>query len=198
MGSRRDEPHLKRHRRPLVPIFDLDGTLLDSDAALSAAFVSLGVAPDSITFGHVIGEECKRLGISLAAYVSAYDTSAAAPFPGVPELLGALGRWGLCSNKHRASGEAELTRLGWHPEVAFFTEDFAGPKRLEPVLAALEVAEQDAVFIGDTAHDRECASACGVCFVLAGWNAWTADIKADLVLEHPQSLLNILNPLSQM
>ena len=37
----------------LVPIFDLDGTLLDSDAALCGAFVALGVPHESVTFGHV-------------------------------------------------------------------------------------------------------------------------------------------------
>ena len=67
-----------------------------------------------------------------------YDLSAATPFPGVDALLGQLDRWALCSNKSRASGMAELERLGWNPAVALFSDDFGGrPKVLGPVLAAL-------------------------------------------------------------
>ena len=44
-----------------IPVFDLDGTLLDSDAALVAPFVALGVPPERITFGHVLADECAAL-----------------------------------------------------------------------------------------------------------------------------------------
>src|SRR4029077_14667415 len=125
----------------LVPIFDLDGTLLDSDAALAGAFVALGVAAESVTFGHVLADECARLGLSLDAYLDVYDHTAALPFPGIEELLAALtgrGRgWGLCSNKHSSSGHRELARLGWQPAVSLFSEDFGGPKRLDLVLETL-------------------------------------------------------------
>jgi phosphoglycolate phosphatase-like HAD superfamily hydrolase len=52
------------------------------------------------------------------------------------------------------------------------------------------------VFIGDTAHDRACAARAGVRFALAGWNPRalaTAD-PADLVLEHPTAVLDLLAP----
>src|SRR5438552_6489317 len=111
----------------LVPIFDLDGTLLDSDAALTGAFVALGVPREAVTFGHVLADECARLGLRLEAYLDAYDHSAALPFPGIEEMLAALERWGLCSNKHSSSGRRELARLGWQPAVALFSEDFGGP-----------------------------------------------------------------------
>ena len=48
----------------VVPIFDLDGTLIDSDAALVAPFVALGVPREAVTFGHVLQDECDRLGLS--------------------------------------------------------------------------------------------------------------------------------------
>ena len=118
----------------LVPVFDLDGTLIDSDAALVEPFVALGVAPDEISFGHVLADECARLGISLEAYLDAYDETAARAFAGVADLVARLERWAVCSNKHARSGRAELARLGWHPEVALFSDAFAGPKRLHPVL----------------------------------------------------------------
>lgn len=175
-----------------VPIFDFDGTLLDSDAALVGAFVALGVPRASVTYGHVLEEECARLGVRLDDYLRAYDPAAARPFPGVDAMLGNLGRWGLCSNKHTTSGRSELARLGWRPDVALFSEDFGGPKRLDPVLDALGVEAGRALFVGDTDHDRACAAAAGVRFALAGWNPRAARWDGDVVLAHPSELPGLL------
>jgi phosphoglycolate phosphatase len=181
-------------RAPVV-VFDLDGTLLDSDAALAAAFTRLGVPLEQVTYGHVIGEECARLGLHVADYVAAYDPADARPFDGVPELLAALGRWGVCSNKAGRSGRAELRRWGWRPSVAWFTEDFGGgPKRLAPVLEALGVAAADAVYVGDSAHDATCAAQAGCRFAVAAWNPRTraAGLTGDVVLARPADLLDVL------
>lgn len=177
----------------LLPIFDFDGTLLDSDEALAAPFVALGVPRDQVTFGHVVEEECRRLGIDPSQYVARYDPAAASPFPGVEELLARLDRWALCSNKHPAAGTAELERLGWKPEVALFSDAFGGgPKRLGPVLVALGVGNDEVIFVGDTAHDRACAAAVGSRFALAGWNKRSVAEEGDLVLAEPADLLPAL------
>ena len=177
----------------LVPIFDLDGTLLDSDAALTGAFVALGVPREAITFGHVLADECARLGLRLEAYLDAYDHSAALPFPGIEEMLAALERWGLCSNKHSSSGRRELARLGWQPELALFSEDFGGPKRLDLVLDTLGLDAAGAIFVGDTDHDRDSAADAGVTFALAGWNPRAVPLPADTVLAHPADLFPLLD-----
>ncbi|CAN5854217.1 N-acetylmuramic acid 6-phosphate phosphatase MupP [soil metagenome] len=182
-SSERSEPSGKHSNRLVV--FDLDGTLLDSDEALVAPFVALGVARDRVTFGHVVAEECTRLGLDIDAYIDRYDPSAAQPFPGVVELLAGIGRWAVCSNKHPRSGRAELARLGWEPEAALFADAFDGPKALEPVLSALAVKPAEVVFVGDTSHDRACAQATGVPFILAGWNPRAAPAPGDLVAAHP-------------
>ena len=176
----------------LVPIFDLDGTLLDSDAALAGAFVALGVPRESITFGHVLADECARLGLRLEAYLDAYDHGAALPFPGIEEMLAGLKRWALCSNKHSSSGHRELARLGWRPAVALFSEDFGGPKRLDLVLETIGLGAADAIFVGDTAHDRACAADAGVAFALAGWNPRAVPLPGDTVLADPADLLPLL------
>jgi hypothetical protein len=173
-------------------ICDLDGTLLDSDAALVNAFLALGVRRSEISYGHVIAEECSRLGISLDAYVSAYDIDAAEPFAGVSEMVSLLSNWAICSNKHPVSGAAELERLDWSPEVAMFADSFKGPKQLAPVLDALGVQPSQVVFLGDTDHDRRCAQQAGVMFVLAGWNPRTTPRSGDLVLTSPLDLLELL------
>ena len=178
---------------PLL-VFDLDGTLLDSDAALAAAFSALGVPSEAVTYGHVVADECVRLGINLDDYLDAYDTAAAPPFPGVVDTLLQLPGWAVCSNKHPRSGWAELERLGWTPDVALFADAFAGPKRLTPVLDALQLSAQEIVFVGDTAHDRRCALDVGCPFVLAGWNPRAQAAAGDLVLAHPSELIGLVAP----
>jgi len=175
-------------------ICDLDGTLLDSDAALLAPYVSLGVPAEDVTFGHVVADECTRLGISMRDYLDGYDVAAAQPYPGVTEVVARLGRWAVCSNKVRRAGTAELARLGWSPELAWFAEDFGGgAKQLGPVLQALgSPPANQVVFVGDTAHDRRCATDAGVAFAIAAWNPRTTSEPGDLVLHQPIDLLALI------
>ncbi|HSL59161.1 MAG TPA: HAD-IA family hydrolase [Acidimicrobiales bacterium] len=175
-----------------VVVCDLDGTLIDSDEALADAYVALGVPRHEITYGHVVAEECARWGVSVDDYVAAYDTTTVRPFAGVEELVAALGRWVIVSNKRPEPGRAELDRLGWRPEQAWFADAFDGPKRLEPVLEDLGVAAASVVFVGDTDHDRACARAVGCRFVLAGWNPRAQPVDGDLVATHPGEVLTFL------
>lgn len=177
----------------LTALFDFDGTLVDSDAALVAPFVELGVDPDAVPLGLPLGEACDLAGVTVADYMALYDLTAVQPFDGVDALVGALDRWGLCSNKERTSGLSELARLGWSPTVALFSDDFAGrPKELGPVLAALDLRAEETIFVGDTDHDRTAAAAAGVRFVLAGWNRRAKPMDGDIVLAHPTEILTLL------
>jgi phosphoglycolate phosphatase-like HAD superfamily hydrolase len=179
--------------RPRVAVCDLDGTLLDSDEALLAPFLALGVARADVGRGLPVDQECARHGVAVSDYVEAYDVSTVQPYPGVVELVSSLGRWAVCSNKHQDSGRAELARLGWTPEVALFTDAFVGPKRLAPVLERLGVTGAEVVFLGDTAHDRTCAREAGATFALAGWNLLAQPAPGDVVLEQPCQLLELLD-----
>lgn len=178
---------------PLVAVFDLDGTLLDSDEALIAPFVALGVPRESITFGHTLADECARLGLSVDAYLDTYDVDAAQPFAGAQELVDALDRWAVCSNKHPRGGVPELARLGWAPDVALFADafDYSG-KSLPPVLDALGLGAEEILFVGDTEHDRRCAVDVGCAFAWAGWNARAEPTPGDDVLAHPLDVLGLL------
>ena len=178
---------------PLVPIFDLDGTLLDSDAALAAPFLALGIPREEVIFGRVLEDECARLGITVADYLDRYDVNLAQAFPGVDDVVAELDRWAVCSNKEVRSGRAELARLGWEPEVAMFADDFGGPKQLGPVLDALGLGGPDVVFVGDTDHDRRCAGIVGCRFALAGWNPRATAVDGDIVLMSPIDILGLLD-----
>jgi HAD superfamily hydrolase (TIGR01549 family) len=173
-------------------IFDLDGTLLDSDDALADAFVRCGVDRSQVTFGHVVADECERLGISASDYVAAYDRDAAQPYPGVEEVLAALDGWALVSNKDGPIGRAELARLGWAPTVACFSDDFRSGKDLGCVLERVALGPGDVVYVGDTDHDRLCAERAGVDFALAGWNQRVTGRPGDVVLARPGDVLDLL------
>ncbi|MCP3855597.1 MAG: HAD family hydrolase [Actinomycetia bacterium] len=174
-------------------VFDLDGTLLDSDAALRHPFLALGVPEEDITYGHVIAEECRRLGLGLDDYLDHYDPHEAQPFPGVEALVVGLGPWAICSNKHPRSGESELARLGWNPVEAWFANRYDGPKDLRPLLGHLGWRPASITFVGDTNHDRVCAQQAGCRFVLAGWNPRTDPRPGDLVAGEPAELLDLIS-----
>jgi phosphoglycolate phosphatase-like HAD superfamily hydrolase len=158
-----------------------------------APFVGLGVPEEEVAFGALLAEECARHGLAVEDYLDRYDTARARPFPGVDEMVAALDHWAVCSNKLGASARAELDRLGWEPAVALFAEDFGGTtKRLGPVLDALGAPAADVVFVGDTAHDRQCAREIGCPFALAGWNPRAVAEPGDRVLGHPRDVLTLL------
>ena len=182
-------------RRPPVPVFDLDGTLLDSDHALAAPFVALGIPPERVSFGLRLDEACAREGITVEDYLGAVDPAVVAePFAGVPEMLGALPRWAVCSNKLGDYARQDLDRWGWEPEVALFAEELGGPKRLGPVLDVLELEAREVLFVGDSEHDRECAREAEARFVLAGWNPRVTPEDGDIVLAEPAELLELVLP----
>lgn len=179
-----------------MALFDFDGTLVDSDRALAHPFHALGIPEDAQPpLGLPLVEACRRVGITVEDYLAHYDPTAAEPFAGVPELLAGLDRWGVASNKQRASGLRELERLGWAPTAAFFSDDFGGEeKELGPLLTALRLEPADALYVGDTHHDRACAALVGIPFAVAGWNprARAAALAGDTVLEHPSEVLQLL------
>ena len=183
-------------RQSRVVVFDLDGTLLDSDEALAQPFIDLGVPRDEITFGPLLERECARLGIEVDDYLLRYDTSSAQPYDGVCEMLASLDSWAICSNKHCSSGRAELARLGWKPDVATFSADYeGGTKLLRPVLDALGVTGTQLLFVGDTVHDLRCARDVGAEFGFAGWNPRVAssDLGDARVFPAPGSILELIS-----
>ena len=67
----------------------------------------------------------------------------------------------------------------------------------EPLLKFLEisggVSQSEAIYIGDTVYDEECAASAGVDFALAVWGAPSPDsINAKYKLEEPMDILKLI------
>ncbi len=154
--------------------------------------MALGVDVERIPFGLPLADACVLVGVSVDDYLAAAGSKAAAPFPGVSEMLSALERWAVCSNKLGAYARPEIESLGWRPDVALFVEDFGGPKRLQAVLDALPATADEVFFVGDTDFDRRCAREAGVRFGLAGWNARATPEPGDVILREPAEVLTLL------
>ena len=71
-------------------------------------FVALGVPREAVTFGHVLADECGRLGIDVDTYLDTYDPEIAQPFAGVDAVVRSLERWapsGWRGTRARDTGE---------------------------------------------------------------------------------------------
>ncbi|MEG0450304.1 MAG: HAD hydrolase-like protein, partial [Lysinibacillus sp.] len=67
----------------------------------------------------------------------------------------------------------------------------------EPLLVCLEglhATKNEAVYIGDSIYDMQCANSAGVKFALALWGSKTTNgfESADYVLNAPKDILNII------
>jgi phosphoglycolate phosphatase-like HAD superfamily hydrolase len=60
------------------------------------------------------------------------------------------------------------------------------------VLDALDLNARDVLFVGDTDHDRRCASMVGCSFALATWNPRAEIVDGDVVLRTPSDMLPLL------
>lgn len=176
---------------PRAVLFDLDGTLVDSMPSIAAALVetlasfghetSVGelmplFGPSMpLTIQQATGVSPQQAGDIYAAYLPRYyeqympDTS---PIEGAEALLGALVAAGaplaIVTSKIEQGARDLLANLGWTPHFSVVvgretaTAMKPAPEPALHALAALERSPSQAVFVGDTAVDMECARAAGI------------------------------------
>lgn len=194
-------------------VFDWDGTLVDSTAAIAQAI--LGAAddigtpvPDRSLASHVIGLglaqalarvvpylPAERIGDFAARYRAHYSGSenAVRLFDGALEMLDTLQergvRMAIATGKTRAGLDRALKNAGLQGHFASVrcadqTEPKPHPAMLQELARELDVDLENMLMIGDTSHDLQMAAAAGVAAVGVAYGA------------HPRAELERLQPLA--
>lgn len=184
-------------------VFDWDGTLMDSTAAIVAAIQGAAAdlelpVPTRSQAAHVIGlglHEALAHAVPslpperLPAFVERYRVHyfrrdpTLAPFEGIDALLAELDAAGVpmavATGKSRVGLDRALEQTGWARRfVASRCADEGRPKpdpwMLRDLCTALDTAPERTVMIGDTTHDLDMAIAAGTRAVAVTWGAHPA------------------------
>ncbi len=195
-------------------IFDLDGTLIDSEpdlrAALNRLLADRGLSPlGAAAVRAMIGDGAKKLverafaahhraaGPSeFAEFLEDYEanaTVATVVYPGIEPVLAALQAAGhkmaVCTNKPEQAARDVLQTLGL---AHFFAAVVGGdgphrkpdPRHLAQALAAL--GETDGIMIGDHQNDQAAAQGLNLPFIHAAWGYGKVEACA---ISRPEELL---------
>ncbi len=199
-------------------IFDIDGTLIDTEEAILQSLQDtvremlhkdIGRHELKFALGIPGSAALRKLGITdterandrwnehLLKYKSRIRL-----FDGIPELLNSLKmngyKLGIVTSKTRNEYTADFAApfaLSGYFSTVICVEDAPRPKPFpEPLLAYLNVSDinaGDAVYIGDTVYDSQCAKNAGLDFGLAAWgNAAAQGIPADYIFKRPVDVLS--------
>ncbi|WP_283674549.1 HAD family hydrolase [Butyricicoccus sp. Marseille-Q5471] len=198
-------------------IFDIDGTLIDSahvdqiafQQALRAQGQDYTLEELRWSFGMPGRDALRKLGIAdIEGTVTHWETLAYAnldqikPYDGVLEVLTTLReqgcKLGVVTSRTRKQLEGGVTPLGLNGyfDEIICADDVAMPKPapdgLLECLRRLGGTQTEAVYIGDSRYDMQCAAAAGVKSVLALWGCHEPDsLTADLRLETPAEILTL-------
>lgn len=174
-------------------IFDVDGTLADTDGISQQALQDLlfertGEEEDlaGLVFARGIpgAEAVEKLGILSDDALARWDELARAHadevrlFPGVREMLEGLRasgkKMGVVSSRRHDEYEAVITSLGiddFFSGVVLAEDTELHKPNPEPLLEYLRrtgAKLEETIYVGDTEHDSLAARAAGVSFVFAG------------------------------
>jgi pyrophosphatase PpaX len=186
---------------PRAVLFDLDGTLIDSIplivASMQHAFAGRACAPSVPEWVALIGTPLDAMIRRWAAdeadvallkerykeHQWAHHDAMVRAFPGVPDVLDALGRRGVrmavVTSKLEPSARRSLEFLGLlgYFEVVVGLESTVrhkpDPEPVQFALGALSAAPGEAAFVGDSPHDVRAGNAAGVVTVATLWGPFT-------------------------
>ncbi|WP_410809113.1 HAD family hydrolase [Micromonospora sp. 067-2] len=201
-------------------VFDMDGTVIASHAAVPAAYRAAILAgggrqytDDEIIAGYPLGAPSALLSALLRRPATETDVeryhlelaavaAQVASYDGVPELLADLaGRApvGLFTGASHRAAHILLERVGLadHFRVIVGGDEVTRPKPAPDgvVLACrrLDVAPQRSAYVGDSPLDLRAARDAGALAVAASWgHQYDPDAPADLTVAHPRDLRALL------
>lgn len=198
-------------------VFDIDGTLIDTEYAVLHSLQDTLIAVTGIN--REINELTFALGIpgknalkklnvperSISLILGHWEkcmsnySNTVCVFQGISELLDALVQYG-CELGIVTSKTREEFKQDFEPfDISkYFTTIICADDTVEhkpdpdPLFKYMEVSNannNEMIYIGDSVYDWECAKSAKVDFALAGWGSLSREIKADYYLEKPDDLL---------
>lgn len=193
-------------------LFDLDGTILDTNELIIRSFLHAlqGVVPDGFDREHIIPSMGQPLVDQMKQFTGLDDVShlvaayreinwrlhdeLVKPFPYVPEVLGRLHRsgirMGVVTTKMRQTTERGLKYFGLidYMDAIVTIDDVSHPKpHPEPVLLAMEKLGADpagTLMVGDSSVDMQAARAAGCVAVGVAWSLKGEQVLRDSGAQH--------------
>ncbi|ANZ61513.1 hypothetical protein AYR62_08420 [Secundilactobacillus paracollinoides] len=202
-------------------IFDIDGTLLDTEKMYMKALDQVMTAHNlphtyqelTKTFGITSLDALKRLQVP-ADLIPTILNEWAAEIPnhqddvrvytGIVSMLKNLAAkpgvtLAIMTSKQKFEFQRDVTPLGldqYFSEFVFFEDTAHGKPAPDPILLAMKRTNADpaeTVYIGDTQYDLQAAHAAGIKFGLVAWGAKNQRgvSDADYVLAFPEEILSL-------
>lgn len=200
-------------------IFDIDGTLIDTEKAILCALQKLLKTEKNLSYkkeellfvlgipghealkllnAHDITDFSGKWNHYLKDYVSHIRI-----FPEIEKTLFKLHqigiRTGIVTSKTKQEFANDFTPFGLNRYFEFVVcaDDTTLHKpHPDPLLKCLNMASvlpQHAIYIGDTIYDKQCADSANVDFALALWGAHNKAIEAKYRFSDPSEILDIVN-----
>ena len=200
-------------------IFDIDGTILDTEIAVLSSLqklvseelnkeysfeelrFALGI-PGEVALNKLgitnILESNKKWNIYLKEYFHHVKI-----FDDIKETIVELNEMGVSTGIVTSKTEEEYLNdfvpfgLSNYFKLVVCADDTEKHKpNPEPLLKFIELSEVDnskTIYIGDTKYDRDCAFGAGIDFALALWGAKSSNgINANYIFENPKQLLKLI------
>lgn len=200
-------------------VFDIDGTLIDSESAVLKSLqrvvleekgirkkldelrFSLGI-PGKNTLEKLDIEDLKGVEEKWNNYLSDYADEIVL-FVQVREIVQALKsngiKLGIITSKTKKEYEDDFLKVGLHPyfDVVVCADDTKKHKPngdpMEKYLEIANVKRSNVIYIGDSIYDMQCAKNAGVDSALALWGANDSEfIEATYKLKEPKEILDVL------
>ncbi|MFS0781890.1 HAD family hydrolase [Bacillus sp. 1P06AnD] len=199
-------------------IFDIDGTIIDNETAilksLQATLKEEGMEYELADLRFALGipgkESLRKLNIQDIDNVHAkwsekerQFTRQSEVFKGLEGVIAAIAQSdlniGIVTSKTRYDYDTQFSKMpvSSHFDIAVVVEDTAHHKpHPEPLLLCLEklgASGQEAIYIGDSIYDNQCAKNAGAQFGLAYWGSKTKEgYHPDFVFKEPGDILDML------
>ncbi|MEE4195902.1 MAG: HAD family hydrolase [Anaerolineae bacterium] len=201
-------------------IFDMDGTLIDSSAAVPDAFIKTvaefgltvqtreeivalyHIGPPKALFSHLLGYPTSAAVIDAYHRNLAVEAQQVQPYDGIVALLEALQpqvKLGVYTGG--SHGAAEIL-LGITGLIDYFDVFVGGdevehpkpaPDGLFKAFGALSLDPKEGVYIGDSPYDIDAARRAGALPIGAGWGHLFEKQDGEVVANHPLEVLEIVN-----